>query len=76
MSRVEFTNGIQCKKCGNIIVQPTIFTSELCQKCGTKLLDIDISDKSYTVDKGGKGVTVKVTHKFFRDIYEVVEAQQ
>ncbi len=73
MANVEFCEGIRCKKCGKLIVNPTVFTSELCQGCGTKLLDINLARKSYNLTTSGEDVTVKVTHKFFKDIYTVVE---
>lgn len=70
--RVEFINGVQCAKCGKIVC-PTILTSELCQGCGAKILSINMSRKTYDCEGQGRPVTVKVTHKLFRDIYEVVE---
>ena len=72
MAKIEFCEGVRCKKCGNIIAKPNVFTPELCQKCGTKIIDKDIGCKSYTI-VGGEDVVVKVTHKFFKDMYEVVE---
>lgn len=71
MSRIEFVEGIQCNKCGNVIINPDIFTSELCQKCGTKIMSTSIINKTYS-NKDSKSVIVKVTHKFFKDVYEVV----
>ena len=71
MAKVEFVEGIQCNKCGNIIVDTNIFTPELCQKCGTKIMSTSISNRTYSC-KDSKSVIVKVTHKFFKDIYEVV----
>lgn len=71
MSKVEFVEGIQCNKCGNIVVDPNILTPELCQKCGTKIMSTSITDRTYSC-KDSKAVIVKVTHKFFKDVYEVV----
>ena len=76
MAKIEFVEGVRCKQCGNIITGIYAFTPELCQKCGTKIINIHIGRKSYTTNDNGEDVIVKVTHKFFRDIYEVVEAQQ
>lgn len=72
MARVEFREGIQCTKCNKIII-PDLFTSELCQGCGTKLMDINYSNRTYSRCECCKDVTVKITHKLFSDIYEVVE---
>ena len=71
MPRIEFVEGIQCNKCGNIIIDPTILTPVLCQKCGTKIMSIDIKNRTYSC-KDSKSVIVKVTHKFFKDVYEAV----
>lgn len=73
MANIEFVEGIRCKKCGNIIAQPTIFTKELCQNCGAKLIDTNINRRTYSLSDNAESVTVKVTHKFFKDICEVVE---
>ena len=73
MANIEFVEGIRCKKCGKIIAQPTIFTRELCQSCGAKLININIKRKTYSLSNDAESVIIKVTHKFFRDVYEVVE---
>lgn len=73
MADIEFVEGIICKRCGEIIAQPTILTRELCQGCGARLMDINISRRTYSLSNNAESVTVKVTHKFFKDIYEVVE---
>ena len=73
MANIEFVEGIRCKKCGKIIAQPTIFTRELCQGCGIKLIDINTERKTYSLSNNAECVTIKVTHKFFKDVYEVVE---
>jgi DNA-directed RNA polymerase subunit RPC12/RpoP len=73
MSRIEFVEGIQCNKCGNILIESdlNIFTPELCQKCGTKLISTSRTNRTYRCEDS-KSVIVKVTHKFFTDTYEVV----
>ena len=71
MAKVEFVEGIQCKKCGNIVVEPNILTPELCQKCGAKIMSTSINNRTYRCEDS-KSVIVKVTHKFFKDVYEVV----
>lgn len=73
MANIEFVEGVRCKRCGEIIVQPTIFTRELCQGCGARLIDTNISRRTYSLSNNAESVTIKVTHKFFKDIYEVVE---
>lgn len=73
MANIEFVEGVRCKRCGEIIAKPTILTSELCQGCGVRLMDINISKRTYSLSNNAENVTVKVTHKFFKDIYEVVE---
>lgn len=72
MANIEFVEGIVCKKCGNLIVKPTIFTRELCQCCGEKLIDINMRRKTYSLLNNAQSVKVKITHKFFRDDYDVV----
>lgn len=62
MANIEFVEGIRCKKCGKIIVQPTIFTKELCQGCGVKLIDINTERKTYSLSNDTEGVTIKATH--------------
>ena len=71
MAKVEFVEGIQCNECGNITIKPNIFTPEICQKCGSKILLKSINNRTYS-NKNSKSVIVKVTHKFFTDVYEVV----
>ncbi len=73
MNNIEFVKGVQCQKCGNIIAYVRSDTPELCQKCGADLIYKDLSDQSYNIGKDGKSVTVKVTHKFFKDVYEIVD---
>lgn len=73
MPRVDFVEGIQCKKCGHIIAEPTIFTKELCQKCGAKLIHINIATRNYTVLPDGEEITIKRTHKLFHNILERVD---
>lgn len=72
MAKIEFREGIQCKKCGDIIAYVYMFTPDLCQCCGARIIDKNNANKSYKADKDGKDVVVKVTHKFFKDTYEVV----
>ena len=72
MANIEFVEGIRCKKCGKTIAQPTIFTKELCQGCGVKLININTERKTYSLLNNAESVTIKVTHKFFKDVYEIV----
>ena len=73
MARVEFVDGIQCKKCGNMIAQPTIFTKERCQKCGAKLMDVHVAERNYSLTEYGEEITIKRTHKLFHNILERVD---
>ena len=73
MANIEFIEGIRCKRCSETIVQPTIFTRELCQGCGVKLIDVNTERKTYSLSSNAESVTIKITHKFFKDVYEVVE---
>ena len=73
MAIVTYERGIKCKKCGNIYVEIDRFQyCVLCQNCGTHVLNFDIKNKKGIVTKNADIVTVKVTHKLFRDIYEEV----
>ena len=72
MVKVEFTEGIQCKQCGHMVADMNIYTSELCQQCGARIMDIDLTSRSVSKGPEGKWVTIKVTNKLFRKIYEFV----
>lgn len=78
MARIEFVEGIQCKCCGEILLdklqnaQITIYTPELCQNCGTHLITKHISTNGYMPTKNARSVVIKVTHKFIFDTYEVI----
>lgn len=72
MPRVDFVEGIQCRKCGHMIVEPTIFTKELCQKCGAKLININVAERTYFVAENAEEITIKRTHKLFHNILERV----
>ena len=73
MANIEFVEGIRCKRCGKTIAQPTILKRELCQGCGVKLIDINTQRSRYSLSSDAESVTIKVTHKFFKDVYEVME---
>ena len=73
MPRVEFVEGIQCKKCGNIIISPTIFTKELCQKCGAQIINMNFAKRTYAPGLYGEEITVKVTHGLFHNTLEKVD---
>ena len=77
MARVEYKEGVVCKKCGHMALPP--FYNHLCQGCGDKIVhdsDIKIKNRvlngSYTVTDNVLIATIKVTHKLFRDTYELV----
>lgn len=73
MAKISFVDGVQCKRCGNIVADLRITTPELCQNCGARIIDKDIADRSFAVVEYGKSVTIKVTSRFFKDTFEVVE---
>lgn len=73
MAKVKYVQGVQCTKCGNIIIEPRIWTPELCQECGAHVIDKDIQGKEYFLAEYGRSVTVKVTSKLFTELYEIVE---
>ena len=73
MPRVDFIEGIQCKKCGNIVAEPTIYTKELCQKCGAKLINMNFVKRTYSLAECGEEITIKRTHKLFHTILERVD---
>lgn len=77
MARIEFIQGVQCKRCGKILqgnqgAEITLSTPELCQNCGTHLIDKHINTNSFKTMEGGRNVVIKATHKLFSTIYEVV----
>ena len=72
MAKVEFIEGIQCKQCGHMVGDMNIYTSELCQQCGARIMEIDLVDRSVSQGPEGKWVAIKVTNKLFRKIYEFV----
>lgn len=73
MAKVEFVEALQCKCCGNFIININIFTSELCQNCGTYILDIDKITRTASNTSNSKWIAVKVTHKLFhKPTYENV----
>ena len=73
MAKVEFVEAIQCKCCGAFVVKMNIFTSALCQNCGTYILDIDKATRTASKTSNSKWIVVKVTHKLFhKPTYEKV----
>lgn len=75
MSRIEFVVGIKCNKCGNIITSSSKIKSELCQKCGADIFYEDVFTRDYEITKNAKYVKLKITHKLFKKIVEVIEEQ-
>ena len=73
MAKVEFVEGIQCKKCGHMVAEINIYTKQLCQECGAHIMDIDLADRSVSKGPDGKWVVIKVTHKLFHNILEFVK---
>ena len=73
MARVTYEKGLKCKKCGNLIIHANRFSRcVLCQNCGAHLADLNIKELEMLVTDNANIVTVKVTHKLFKDIYEEV----
>lgn len=73
MARVIYEQGVKCKQCGKLHVTIDRFKRVvLCQRCGTHLMDFDPITREGIVQENADIVTVKVTHKFFSDIYEEV----
>ena len=74
MAKVTYERGIKCKKCGKIIISFDRYKQHiLCQNCGTYLINFDPESKSGTVTQNADMISVKVTHKLFKEIYEEVE---
>lgn len=70
MAKVEFYPGIKCKNCGKIEIPP--FGNQLCQGCGTKVVDGHNSKDGFLINRNADMISVKVTHKLFKTIYEEV----
>ena len=70
MARIEFKPGIRCKRCGNMDIPP--FSSILCQKCGAKIVEGYNKKDGYTITANANIISIKITHKLFKDIYEEV----
>jgi deoxycytidylate deaminase len=66
MAKHEFVAGIQCKKCGYMIADIDIYTSELCQECGTHIMNANLTNRTYVVTKDGRDVIIKRTKRLFR----------
>lgn len=73
MARVTYERGIKCKKCGKIYISFDKFQHcVLCQNCGTHIMDFDLKNNKGKVTEKADIVTVKVTHRLFREIYEEI----
>ena len=66
MAKYEFVTGVQCKKCGNMITDIDIFTSELCQECGAYIISVDCKNKTYVTTTSSKDIIIKRTNRFLR----------
>lgn len=73
MPRIEFIEGIQCNKCGNIITSSSKIKSKLCQKCGADIFYEDVFTHAYEITKNAKYIKLKITHKLFKKKIEVIE---
>lgn len=71
MVRTELVRGIKCKNCGSMEIPP--FSHHLCQSCGTHIVKGYDKKDGWTIDQGAKIITIKVTHKLFKDILEEVQ---
>ena len=73
MAKVTYERGIKCKKCGKIIISFDRHKQHiLCQDCGTHIMDFDIRRKHGEVTQNADIISVKITHKLFKEIYEEV----
>ena len=74
MARIEFIKGVQCKQCGYIVGDFDMCTSELCQNCGTHILNIDYAARECEETDNARRIIIKATRRIFRpDIYEFVK---
>lgn len=71
MAQIEYTQGIECKRCGNIIYRLHDM-HPLCQECGARIISGYSKEDGITLTSEAKGVVVKVTHKFFFEKCEKV----
>ena len=73
MARITYERAVKCKRCGEISVSIDRFQSYvLCQNCGEHIANLDIKNRELELTENADIVTVKVTHKLFKDIYEEV----
>ena len=73
MARVSYERGVKCKKCGELYTSFYKGTScMLCQNCGTHILNYNSKTNEGTITKNAEIVTIKITHKLFKEIYEEV----
>ena len=70
MAKIEFLPGIKCKNCGKIETPP--FGHHLCQGCGTKIVDGYNQKDGFLINKNATIISVKITKKLFKTIYEEV----
>lgn len=71
MARTELMRGIKCKKCGRMDIPP--YSHQLCQSCGAFIVEKHDKEKGWIISKDAKIITIKVTHKLFKDILEEVQ---
>ena len=74
MAYVTYEQGIKCRKCGEFRTSIKRFNAHvLCQGCGAHIGDFNLSERELLVTDNADIVTLKVTHKLFSNICEVVE---
>ena len=74
MAKVTYERGVKCKKCGKILISFNKCEHYiLCQGCGTHIMNFDHKHNEGTITQNADIVTVKVTYKLFKEIYEEVE---
>lgn len=71
MARIEYKQGIECEKCGNIIYRLEDI-HPLCQECGAHIIDGYSKKDGIELTSEAKGIVVKVTYKLFSEKYEKV----
>lgn len=70
MARVTYEMGLKCKQCGNLSTHFNRYIrTVLCQNCGAHIMTY-YGNREGKVTKNADIVSVKITHKLFKDILE------
>ena len=68
----KFVKTVECKCCGKVVGRISIFTSELCQKCGTQILIIDRTETGYCTTENSQSIVAKERDCIFFKTYKKV----